>query len=184
MSLKSLSPEELAQFVEIMKTFGPKFGTGPTLKRYEIGDGLGGYEFRPFGKWNYGYPMQEWLLTSWPVWLIEAVFTFSESWTRGFAINALAHIIQESTVMREHAGDLSGGASFVHNFLAGYNLVRNWNAKSGMKLWARYAGYLELGTNAALIPYERVRLEAEFGTLIGHKYHALGFAIGSMVALI
>jgi len=184
MSIIDLSPEELVQFENIMKDFAPKATFNrPVLQRYTIGDGKGGYEFRPFGKFNYGYPMQEWMLLSWPVWLLEIVFSFSDSWKRGLAINAFALGLQE-VIMPGIAPNLTGGASFVHNLLAGYNIVRNWKAKSGMQLWAKRAGFADVFVDAALVPYEESRLNAEFGTMIGHKFHALGLAVGGLAALI
>ena len=184
MSIRELSPEELVQFETIMKDFGPKTTFNrPVLKRYIIGDGKGGFEFRPFGKFNYGYPMQEWMLLSWPLWVLEIVFSFSEGWKRGLAINAFALGLQE-IAMPAVAPNLTGGASFVHNLLAGYNIVRNWKAKSGMRLWAKRAGFADVVVDAGLIPYEELRLDAEFGTMIGHKFHAIGLAIGGLAALI
>ena len=141
----------------------------------------GGYEFRPFGYWNYGYPLQEWVMLSWPVWLLEFIFSFSESWKRGIIINVIGFGIQELAIPNI-TKELGGGASFVHNFLAGYNIVRNWHAKSGMQKWARRAGLLDVLMDGILIPYEQIRLERDFGTAIGHKWHAIGLAVGGALA--
>jgi hypothetical protein len=184
MSIKDLTPAEQKQLIEIFK-IPPRteFGTPVFFKRHIVGDGKGGYSLIPFGKYDYGYPMKEWVMMSWPVWGVEIAASFSESWTRGFAINSFAHFVQES-LMPKMFPELRGGASFVHNLLAGYNVVRNWNSKSGMRKWARYAGYLDILTDIALIPVEKYRLEAEFGALIGHKFHLMGLVVGSIVAFI
>ena len=175
-----LTPEEQEQVRKIMLTFRGEHEGGPVFKRYDVGDDRGGWEFRPFGGWNYGYPMKS-QMDSWVVWVIQIFFSFSESWTRGLAINGLAHLLQETTFDRKKTG---GGASFVHNVLGGYNLLRNWDAKSGMKRWGRYAGYLEVVSDGTAIIYERKGLKVAFGKAINHKIHALGFSIGAMVALI
>ena len=179
------SPEaQQLELLEVIKNYPSKRKFGkPIFKRYDIGDGLGGWDFRPFGKWNYGYPMKEWTMFSWPVWFIEIVFSFSESWSRGLAINAFSHFMQE-VVVPVLMPELGGGASFGHNLLAGYNIVRNWNSKSGMRLWARRAGFLDVVVDGILIPVEQYSLEADFNTQISHSAHALGFAIGSLAALI
>ena len=176
----NLSPDEQEQVRKIMATYRGEHEGGPVFKRYEVGEDRGGWEFRPFGGWNYGYPMKS-QMDSWAIWIIQIFFSFSESWSRGLAINGLAHLLQETSFDMKKT---SGGASFVHNVLGGYNLLRYWDSKSGMKKWGRYAGYLEVVSDASSIVYERKVLKVDFGKAVGHKYHALGFGIGALAAIL
>ena len=130
----------------------------------------GGWDFRPFGMMNYGYPSDEISNISTPFWVLQTIASFSGGFSEGAKVNALGFALNETL------GPLTGltaGSSFLHNFLGGYNMTRHkdWN-------WARLIGASELGLDAYGVYYEKEVLGVEFNQVISHAHHAGGFLLG------
>ena len=130
----------------------------------------GGFDFRPFGMMNYGYPSDDISHVSTPWWVMQTIASFSGGFTEGLKVNALGFALNETI------GPLTGltaGSSFLHNFLAGYNLTRHkeWNLP-------RLVGASELALDAYGIYYEREVLKVGFHQIISHAHHAGGFVLG------
>ena len=147
---------------------------------------VNGISFRPLGGWEYGYSDDYMCYSSWLIWALTTWGAVSNDKFEGLGILAAAMYLNESKSFRNNfihdsgeRGELAGGASWVHNVMAGYCWYHYYILKKNtlpLKLgsWSELAG--DLGAVA------QEQLTGVGG--VSHEAHYNGGSQGMAIALI
>ena len=141
----------------------------------------GGLEANIFGKWDYGYPEDYQVISSWTIWALVTWGSFSIDPWEAAAILAGSFYAQENrdvlTMLLFEDQEWSSGSSWVHNIQAGYCWYHyflkgnnSWPVFLGS--WAEIAG--DLGAVAEEYSQDR--------GLYAHDAHYKGATLGMAVA--
>ena len=143
-----------------------------------------GWIFRPLGGWDYGYPKQRECLTSWAIWALVTLGSFSvDSYEAAGILGASMYAQDQREWMEDYLvqdKNWATGASWVHNIQAGYCWYHHF--LKGNKSFPLFLGsWAELAGDLAAVGLELYDSK-EF--LYSHKAHWKGASTGMAVAYV